>query len=151
MNVTWKENQGNRMELKFERDVRFRHLIRTTSDEQLPSFLSQPNQKKKLRWEICDEMIQFMDILCLYGYLNSLKFFHKHFQEIGGLKLSDNALKVCRGKETHKKYCEALNKYCFGPKPLCTAIYNGQADIVQYFLGAQTHTVQYYLEAQSHK
>ncbi len=146
MNASRSEDHGDKRKLEYERFDKFRQLIGTVSDEELPTVLLQPTQGLKIHWEFSDEMIKFMDTLCSHGYLKSLKFFHKQFKELDGLELRCEALEVSEGKEKLKQYCEALNKYCFGPKPLSTAISSGISKIVEYFLEGECEPfVQYFI------
>ncbi len=140
MNVTSKDNVVKEYKLfllteevptKAEFD-KFRQLTEILNDEDLHSFLSDPNLKGKVCQNICHDVLKMICILCAKGYLNSLTFLHEQFHEIGGPELTKSALQAYAGKGDVKH--EYSDEQCRTPIPLYSAIHFGQTHVVEYLL-----------------
>ncbi len=144
MNVTSKDNVAKEYKLfllteEVPTKIEFEKLRRLTeilNDEELHSFLSDPNLKGKVCQNICHDVLKIICILCAKGYLNSLKFLHEQFHDFGGPQLTKLALQAYAGKGEviHEHYDEQ----CSTPIPLYVAIHFGQTHVVEYLLSIGT-------------
>ncbi len=134
MDIPWKDNLG--IAIRFRPD-KFSQFMRVMNDKDLHAFLSEPNLRQNMCCNIYGDLIEIMSMLSEHGYTKSLIFLYEHFQEINTCESTKKAVMRHVGKKAYQKHWKALNKYCFGPKPLCAAINRHQSDIVNYLLGME--------------